>query len=320
MNERTITALYENRSDAEAARRSLIAAGIPGDEITLRAADRADAPTDGASTDYEGRRDEGFWAALKDLFVPEEDRYTYAEGLRRGGVLLTAHLHDGEADRVIDALEHSNAIDLDTRVEEWRRSGWSGYGAGLGASATERDSTETVTPATGAVPPAGTGVPATGAPAVGMAGGAAAGARTAAGMRGEREEAIPIVEEQLRIGKREVERGGVRVRSYVVETPIEEQVRLRDETLHVERRPVERELRPGDAAPFQEKTIEVTETDEEAVVSKTARVKEELVVRKDVAEHTETVRDSVRRTEVDIEDSRTGGPARGVAGEKPPRP
>ena len=314
MSERTITALYDNRSDAEAARSRLIEAGIPGDEITLHAEDRA-----GAAASYEGQRDEGFWAALKDLFVPEEDRYTYAEGLRRGGVLLTAHLHDGEADKVIDALEQTNAIDLDSRTEEWRRSGWSGYGAGLGASATERDSTETVTAPTGPVPPAGTGVPATGMD-TGTAMGTAAGAGTAAaGLHGEREEAIPIVEEQLRIGKREVERGGVRVRSYVVETPVEEQVRLRDETVHIERRPVERELRPGDMAPFQEKTIEVTETDEEAVVDKTVRVKEELVVRKDVAERTETVRDTVRRTEVDIEDERTGGPAE-TAGRKPPRP
>jgi len=121
-----------------------------------------------------------------------------------------------------------------------------------------------------------------------------------------REEQIPIVEEQVNIGKRSVERGGIRVRSYVVETPVEEQVRLRDETVTVERRPgglVEGSSEvPADA--FRERTIEVTETDEEAVVSKTAHVRETVVVRKDVEERAQSVRDTVRRTEVEIEDTR----------------
>ncbi len=113
---------------------------------------------------------------------------------------------------------------------------------------------------------------------------------------------IPIVEEQLSVGKREVERGGVRVRSYVVETPVEESVTLRDETVNVERRAVNR---PADvtADAFRERTIELTETDEEAVVAKTARVVEEVVVSKDVTERTEHVSDTVRRTEVDVENT-----------------
>jgi uncharacterized protein (TIGR02271 family) len=111
---------------------------------------------------------------------------------------------------------------------------------------------------------------------------------------------IPIVEEQIRVGKREVERGGVRVRSYVTETPIEEQIKLRDETIRVERRPVDRPVSATDD-PFKERSIELTETDEEAVVAKEARIVEEVVVRKDVDERVETVRDTVRRTNVDIQ-------------------
>ena len=121
------------------------------------------------------------------------------------------------------------------------------------------------------------------------------------------DETIAIVEEQLRVGKREVERGSVRVRSYIVETPVQEQVTLRDETVHIERRPVDREIRPGEMAAFHEKTIQVTETDEEAVVAKTARVTEELVVRKDVAQQTETISDTVRHTEVEVDDTTSTG-------------
>jgi len=86
---------------------------------------------------------------------------------------------------------------------------------------------------------------------------------------------------------------------------VEEQVSLREENVHVERRPVEggRTGTLGTDA-FQERTIEMDEKREEAVVSKEARVKEELVVRKDVDQRTETVSDTVRRTEVDVEDER----------------
>jgi uncharacterized protein (TIGR02271 family) len=117
------------------------------------------------------------------------------------------------------------------------------------------------------------------------------------------DEVIPIVEEQVRVGKRDVSHGRVRIRSYVVETPVTEQVNLREEHVHVERRPVDRAL-TGSENLFQERTIEAEERGEEAVVSKEVRVKEELVVRKNVEERTETVSDTVRRTEVDVEDER----------------
>src|SRR3954453_6072448 len=91
----------------------------------------------------------------------------------------------------------------------------------------------------------------------------------------EGEEAIPVVEEQVRVGKREVGRGSVRVRSYVVERPVEEEVGLRGERGTGERRPADREVGPGET-PFQEKEIEATERGEEAVVDKRARVVEEV--------------------------------------------
>lgn len=115
------------------------------------------------------------------------------------------------------------------------------------------------------------------------------------------ETAIPVVEEELQVGKREVERGGVRVESRVSERPVEEQVHLREEHVHVERRPVDRPV--GDAENlFREGTLEVSERAEEAVVAKEARVVEEVVVGKEVSERTETIRDTVRRTDVNVEE------------------
>jgi uncharacterized protein (TIGR02271 family) len=115
------------------------------------------------------------------------------------------------------------------------------------------------------------------------------------------EQIIPVVEEELIVGKREVERGSVRVRSYVTEKPVHEQVRLREERVNVERRPVERNLESVGADAFQERTIDVTATSEEAVVGKTARVVEEVVVSKTAGERVEEVSDTVRRTDVEID-------------------
>ena len=111
--------------------------------------------------------------------------------------------------------------------------------------------------------------------------------------------AIPIVEEDIQIGKRKVEGGGKRIRTYVRETPVEESVKLRDETVSVERRPVDRAATEAD---FQEQNVEMQGMHEEAVVSKEARVVEEVVVDKEAVERTETVRGTERKTEVEVED------------------
>ncbi|HEX8282000.1 MAG TPA: YsnF/AvaK domain-containing protein [Pyrinomonadaceae bacterium] len=123
-----------------------------------------------------------------------------------------------------------------------------------------------------------------------------------AGMTAEGGEArIPVIEEELRVGKREVEGGGVRVRTRVVERPVEEVVRLREERVNVERRPVNRAITDADLNAFREGSFVLTERSEEAVVGKTARVVEEVAINKEVGERTETVRDTVRSTDVDVE-------------------
>ena len=121
---------------------------------------------------------------------------------------------------------------------------------------------------------------------------------------------IPVVREDIQVGKRQVLRGGVRVYSRVVEQPVEEKVRLREEHVRVERQPVNRAATDADLAAGKEQVVEVQEFAEEPVVGKQARVVEEVRVGKDVSERTETVRDAVRHTDVNVE--HTGG-SRGAA-------
>ena len=118
------------------------------------------------------------------------------------------------------------------------------------------------------------------------------------------EEHIPIVEEELRVGKREVERGGARVHTRVEETPVTEQVNLREEHVSVERRPVNQAISANDLDRgdlLQNREVEMTARAEEAVVGKEAVVREELVVRKTAEERTQNISDTVRHTEVEVD-------------------
>jgi uncharacterized protein (TIGR02271 family) len=111
---------------------------------------------------------------------------------------------------------------------------------------------------------------------------------------------LQLAEESLSVGKRAVSGGTTRIRRYVVETPVEEKVTLHTEKVTMDRRPVAGGQLHGNAD-FTDKTIEMTETSEEAVVSKTARVTEEVSLRKEASDRVETVKDTVRRDEVEIE-------------------
>jgi uncharacterized protein (TIGR02271 family) len=107
-----------------------------------------------------------------------------------------------------------------------------------------------------------------------------------------------VVREDLAVGKREVQTGGVRVYSRLTTTPVSETVQLREEHASVERRPVDRPATPAD---LKEDCVEVRETSEQPVVSKTARVVEEVVVGKEATARTETINDTVRGTQVEVE-------------------
>ena len=123
-------------------------------------------------------------------------------------------------------------------------------------------------------------------------------------MRGatrDEEVRVPVVEEELAVGKRAVETGGVRVEKEITARPVEENINLHEERVTVDRRPVDREVRPEDLNAFENQTIEMREMAEEAVVEKRARVVEEVVVGKESRERTEHISDTVRRTDVRVE-------------------
>jgi uncharacterized protein (TIGR02271 family) len=223
--------------------------------------------------------------------------------------MVCAEIDGDQADEAIRILEESNSVDFDERQEQWRGDGWAGWTGGTMNNQGVASSSPQMAAGYNQQQPQQQQAFQAG----GQMGGQAPG-QMGAQMGGQEsgrtveEQRIPVVEEELRVGKREVNRGGARVRSYVREVPVHEQVSLREEHVDVERRPVSGErLSPADASGLlQERTIEMTETAEEAVVAKEARVAEEVVVRKTADQHVEQIDDSVRRTEVDVQEGVTG--------------
>jgi uncharacterized protein (TIGR02271 family) len=117
----------------------------------------------------------------------------------------------------------------------------------------------------------------------------------------ENDTVVPIIEEQLRVGKRTVEQGGAHVRTHIAEKPVEQQVSLREEHVVIDRKPVNRPATDADFHTFQEGEIEIIERAEVPIVAKEARVVEEVTIGKEVVEHQETIQTTLRETEVEVE-------------------
>jgi hypothetical protein len=220
------------------------------------------------------REEPGFFAWLFGD-APEHDRQVYDTHLRQNRVVVSVH--------VVEQALHLRALEI---MEEFHPLGLDDQGD-VSAQATGASST-TVGQPLGSADMVGRG--------------------TAPRQSGREEQVIPVVKEELAVGKRATEQH-TRVRVYTVERPIEEQVTLKDERVIVERRPASGTARPDMP---QERTIDVIERHETPVAEKRGRVTEEVVVRKEVTEHPETVRGKVQETRVEVDKEPVGGP--------PPKP
>lgn len=234
-------------------------------------------------------------------FSPELARH-YATGVARGETLESVTVEDADAERVISLMQRNASAAPRADVPAEPRAAAPAEPRAAAPAAPENEARRETRSENGAA----------------AAGGIAASARSAA--RGtsptnepertaekredghvfsEDEQTIPVYREELRVGKREVERGAVRITTHVVEKPHTEQVVLREEHVEVERRPVDRLVQSG-APELKEKVIEIKEFAEEAVGAKQTRLVEEVVIHKRVVDRTATVGGNLRSTEVDV--------------------
>jgi stress response protein YsnF len=233
-------------------------------------------------------------AAIDSLDFAPADADAYRERLRGGCHLLVAQAANGtNAKRIIELLERSAAAP--PAADEG--SAWVDADTGVHVHIAE-DGEDAQSGAAESEPAAEAEVDVQGEQA---------SERSPADLSVEpiQEPSARTREEELLVATDEARRGGVRVRSFVHDRPAEESVLLREESIEVERRGCERELDEAELEAgglFRERVFEIAEMREEPVVTKVAVVREELIVRKRVRERAETVRETVRHTEVAVEE------------------
>jgi uncharacterized protein (TIGR02271 family) len=271
----TIVGIFDTSEEARKAESRLIEKGFDRSmvDVSYREGTQATRHTDRHDDD------DSIGSFFRSLFGGSDhdaDKYTHVA--HRSGSVVTVHANTKEeAERAADILDDAGAVDVDDRANQY---GYTGTGTGTshreGYARTDTDRTGT----------------------------------TAGTFDTDRDfdrdtdrdtPSVKIIEEDMHVGKRTVQTGGVRLRSRIVERPVEEHLRLRREHVTVNRNPVDRAATDADLHAFQEGEVELTERAEVPVVSKEARVVEEISLNKEVEVHDETIRDTVRKTEVDVE-------------------
>ena len=272
MADHTIVAVYDTAANAEAAVRALEAANVPSSAISRHSQQGSLSGSTTTSAPAAGE-ERGFWSSLFGS-EPDHDTAVYDRSMAGGSTVVSVRVPEDHHESVAAILESHNPIDLDERAQSYGLASGStgGVSSSLGMSGSS----------------------------ISAATGLTAGAATGAGAATTKDGVIQLAEESLQVGKRAVVGGTTRIRRYVVATPVEKEVSLHSERVVVERHPVTGTMATG-TADFTDRTIEMTETEEQAVVSKTARVVEEVALRKEASDRVETVKDTVRRQEVEIE-------------------
>jgi len=320
MQQQTVVGVYRSPGVAEDVRQRLISEGVPAGAIALRA--QPDGFTDERpQPEHDGG---GFWDWL---FGSDDDEATgYRTHLQGESTAVTVEASSPQTHRrAVEIMEMYDPIDIDGESAALANAPSAGIAAS-GIDPAAADTTPYRDTSAGQMGPAGlatTGIETTG-PASdlgrahienGEAATVSSAEDVAANRGGEAEQVIPVAREELQVGKRATERH-YRIRTYVVEHPVEQQVELRDERVVIERRPASgfRRVDPGS---LQQGETEVIERHEEPVVSKRAGVVEEVVVRREGEQRVETVRDTVRegRVEVEEDDGQAAAqPGSGVTG------
>lgn len=314
----TLIAVFDNRGDAQAALDELLTSGFSRQEVRLSEGDPTGATsTTSASVDSSQlSTDDSFGGSIKNFFSnlfgtdSSEHALKYSTAVTHGHYVLTlTAANEPEVERAADIVERHGPVDIDEKAAAWGGASTDAMRMGSGAQQQSASmSQQSASKLQGSQSSQSSQVSQGSQASQGSVQGVTGHGSQQRATSTSDNTAIPVIQEELRVGKREVQRGGVRIFQRVVESPVNEAVNLREEHVNVERRPVDQPISGADLAAFEEKTIELRETAEEAVVQKSARVVEEVVVGKQVSEHQEQISDTVRHTEVEIErlDAGTG--------------
>jgi uncharacterized protein (TIGR02271 family) len=310
----TVVGLFDNSSEAQQAVQALLSSGFTNANVDISSVAAGPASsgsnlsssTDLGSASASTEHESGISKFFKNLFGDNDsDADKYSKVASRSNSIVTVYAQSSdEAERAADILDDNGAVNVDEKGSEY---GYGNAGAGTGTSSESYANLGT----SGGTAGMGSNVlgSADMSTTTGNTYDSTANTYDTTANTSDVNRSIPIIEENLEVGKRTVQTGGVRLRSRIVERPVEETLRLREERVNIERNAVNRPASEADFAAFKEGEVEMIERAEVPVVSKQARVVEEVSLGKEVNERSETISDTVRKTEVDVEDieaSRTG--------------
>ncbi|MGD9426912.1 YsnF/AvaK domain-containing protein [Pantoea sp. NSTU24] len=271
MAQEKIVTLFDSAHQAEAAKRNLVKAGFSDRDISLISGERLE--QEGQSV-----RHPSLWQRLFGHTVDKDQAVVYTRAMDKGGVVLALRTEEEKLARAMTILHSHDSVDVPSRIQSTLDSGTSA--PGINPTAGKQFAGETndlqIEPR-----------------------------RTS--LTGDEREAdiLRLAEEHVEVGKRLVSEGSTRVRRYTVTDTVSEDISLHEQHADIFRRPVNEPALAGEVD-WSEKTVEVAETHEQPVINKTAQVKEEVVVRTDGSDRTETINDTVRRQEVDIDQPGSG--------------
>jgi uncharacterized protein (TIGR02271 family) len=323
----TVVGLFDNASEAQQAVQELLSSGFTNANIDISSV--ASGTTSGSTDLSSGtsgtsgtfgtsgtsgisgtsgtfgtsgthENESGISRFFKNLFGDDDnDADKYSKVAARSNSIVTVYAQTAdEAERAADILDDNGAVNVDEKGNEY------GYGSSTGSTGSSYGNSSDLGTTTGTV---GMGSSVLGSVDMGTTTGNTYDNTTSGDTFDTNRDttdvnkSIPIIEENLEVGKRTVQTGGVRLRSRIVARPVEETLRLREERVSIERNTVDRPATEADFTAFKEGEVEMIERAEVPVVSKQARVVEEVSLGKEVNERTETINETVRKTEVDVE-------------------
>lgn len=267
----TVVGVFDTGEQAERAREALLDAGFDDSAVRLQSHSAVREGDDAATSGSASTREEsGFAASVSRFFSGifgsnDEHAGHYSEAVRRGGAVLVVTVDESRMEIARATLAAAGAVDIDKRTESWRQEGY----AGFNPSARPYDAAEVEA--------------------------------ERSRFQANQDTVMPVVREDIEVGKREVDLGAVRVFSHTEVRPVQEDIQLREEHAEIERRAVDRPATEADLKAFEGGSVEIHETAERPVVSKTARVVEEVKVGTHATTHTETISEQLRSTVVDVE-------------------
>src|SRR5215469_14587302 len=263
----TLVAVFDTPENTKAAVEALKTGGFHDDDISVFDRDRLSAGKSAISKDV---KEAGLWHRLFGNDLYRHEAAVFGQTIDRGGTVLSLRVLDNEVAQATGILDLHKPVDVQDRA----------IAAGIAPATKVISAAKAIaaevpieTPQKVAVTPA---------------------------VAATHNEVLRLAEEQLEVGRRMVETGATRVRRFTTEREVSADVTLHEEHAEVLRRALSEPVKI-DQLDWSDREIEAVETAERALVSKTARVVEEVALKKVGTDHIETVHEKLRRQQAEVE-------------------